>query len=262
VVSVQRFSDLQADAFGQIAQGLGNQVVQSTFPKPDSVSFHLDSSAGVELLRNQFLDFIDASANVVIKQFTNAQTWMNESNEFGEAWAKFGGADPKAKIRLHFDDLRKDWAKQWTFFGTAPLPIATPILTDTIERALWAGHVARLFSDPRFTNEPDTMTVAEGFADAVGGKVLENAVVNRLKSLNVVKAETQGGFIAQWVRQADQTIQAPRPSVKIDDEVDTRTEVDRLRAWAEDYLNSLDKEVQTRFFPPARPRAVQPIQYT
>jgi hypothetical protein len=269
VVSVQRFSALQADAFGGIAQGIGNQLLPLTFPKPVNMNFQLDSSARVELLRNEFLRLIEDSAKVVITQFTNVQTWMNENNEFGEAWTKSGGADPKARIRLHFDGLRNEWAKQWKFFGTDPVPIATQTLTDTIERALWAGHLARVFSDPRFTTKPDPMSVKDrlggrGAARAkspedVGGKALENAVLDRLKLLNIVNEETFEGKLDQFKREMN--VGAPHATVGIEDEVDRRSEVDRLRAWAQDYLNKLDREATTRFFPPAMSRVIAPIQY-
>jgi hypothetical protein len=263
-VHVQRFSALQADAFGGIAQGIGGQVLPLVFPKPTVANFKLDSQAGVESLRNSFFDFVDESASVVVKQFTNVETWMNETTEFGEAWAKFGGADAKNKIRLHFDGLRNAWAKKWKLFGTNPVPLSKQMLAATIERALWAGYLALALSDPKFSKGP---TYTEEAAEAwLGyrsnlGKVLENTVLKRLKDLNVVKEETIRGLAIQLGHERDPNIGAPAPTVSVKDEVDTREEVAGLRAWAEDYLNNLDKEAQLRFFPPARPRAIEPIQY-
>jgi hypothetical protein len=264
IASVQRFSALQADAFGSIAQGVGGQVLPLVFPKPTVANFTLDSLGGVESLRNRFNDFVDESASVVVKQFTNVETWMNETTDFGEAWAKFGGADAKTKIRLHFDSLRNAWAKQWKLFGTNPVPISTQMLAATIERALWAGYLALALSDPKFSREPTFAEVAieaeTGYHSNLG-KVLENAVLKRLKDLNVVKEETVRGLVRQLGQERDPNIGAPAPTVSVKDQVDEVEEVAGLRAWAEDYLNNLDREAQIRFFPPARPRVIEPIQY-
>ena len=166
------------------------------------------------------------------------------------------GVDPKTKIRLHFDGLRTEWGVKWKFFGSVSVPVVTPALTDAIERALWAGYILRAFSGARFTEEPDAMTMAEGFGDSVGDKVLENAILARLRRLNVVVAETYAEAVAQFANR-----QAPAPTTRIDGEVDTRSEVDRLKLWAQDYLNTLDRDAQMRFFPAATKRVILPLQY-
>jgi hypothetical protein len=198
----------------------------------------------------------------VLEQIKAAQDKINSKKEvFGKTWFEYAGnvALARSQIRAHVERIRDDWANKWEFFGKVPRPIHREGLAQTIERSLWAGHILERFSDERRYGEPDIETSVEGFGEAVGGKVLENVIVVQLKNLNVIQAETTKGAYEQQARIGNPDLQSPVPGTRIKDEVDTRTEVQRLKEWANKYLETVRGDSQIRYFPPATVRRLEPL---
>jgi hypothetical protein len=138
------FSKGQAAAFGGIVQDIGNRVASLAFPKPDGGAHKSDSWFGVENMRADFNKLVDGSAQQVLDQFSDAKDWMNEHAEFGAAWALHAKGDEeraRGAILDHFGKQRKQWARDWEFFGKTPNPIDRAQLADAYERALWSSHL-------------------------------------------------------------------------------------------------------------------------
>jgi hypothetical protein len=91
----------------------------------------------------------------------------------------------------------------------------------------------------------------------VGRKVIENAIVHRLRELNIVfDTESEAGLVGQMMRINEG---APTPEVAIDEEVDFEDEVKGLIGWAQGFLKRAPAETARRFFPPAQPRRLEPL---
>jgi hypothetical protein len=84
-------------------------------------------------------------------------------------------------------------------------------------------------------------------------KAIENAIVNKLKELNVVLAETNGGSRDQQQRVTEGS---PNAEVEIDGSVDRYREALRLRSWSETYLKDVRGKTEREFFPPAKERTL------
>lgn len=247
----QEFSKLQASAFGGIAQDIGNRAVALTFPSPRKPNYQLERATDVELLRADFNRLLEAGASLVSQQLSDAQEWMNESTEFGAAWAaQHAENQEKARfsIRTHFEKLRKQWAEKWVFYGREPAQISKLALAEEIERSLWAAYVARALESAR-TYEPM-------FEDASQGNLVDEVIVNRLKELNVVVAETNKGKLDQANRMI---AGAPRPDTRVVGDVNYDDEVIAMKKWSEGLLTNLGNQPATKYFPAAKDRALTPI---
>lgn len=253
-----RFSGAQAAAFGGLVEEVGkaglDQALKpsSDFPSPSAKDYQLDTPYGVGNLRADFEKLINGSAKVVYDQFSLAQRWMNESTEFGEAWlADTDGNEAAAreKIRGYFESWTRVWARKWEFYGTRPQAFDRFRLAKQFERALWAAYLIQRIAS----------TLNEGLVDTgqhnsryyLGSRlsVAEEAVVNRLKYLNVVLAETTKGSL----EQANRMIQdgAPLPTTEVWGSADFLMEAWNLRDWARRYLVGVRTETARDFFPPA-----------
>jgi hypothetical protein len=268
---VENFSKLQAAAFGGLTQDAGNKLLPSIFPKvskPATTSF--DTWAGVENLRADFIKLVEDSAAVVLQQFGEVQRWLNQERAFGRAWSSVSNEDTelaRSKIRDHIDLLRKKWSSEWEFFGKSPSKISRDLLAQSYERALWAQYLIEVTraADAR----GDLSWIKVNFATInYGGaalakdtdfdipKIIEKSVVNRLKELNIVFAETIKGVMAQSIRSE---MGAPKPSAKVEGAVDSIYEAKALANWASEYLGQTATQGQTRFFPVTAARTLSPL---
>lgn len=242
-----QFSKMQAAVFGGIAQDLGNRLVPLTFPSPKSTPYELDSYAGVENLRADLGNLLDASAKVVLTQLREAKKWMNDSTEFGHAWASAAGGNTgiaRGDIRKHIEDLMDGWGRKWEFFGMVPQPIHRELLTDAYERSLWATHALTVLEQWKGQG------AHERGHRLIKGEVIEDAIVKRLRQLNVVIGKTDEEYREQVGRMV---VGSPGPTVEVEGDVDSRSELFDLGAWAYAFLKALPDDVSRRHFPPARP---------
>lgn len=235
ITETDKFSRLQASAFGGIVQDIGNRVAEGLFPDPVRKAYNLDSWSGVFNLQADVTIHIDKSAKIVLDQFSDIQKWMNESTEFGAAWIAITDGNvenARVMVRARCLELRNQWARQWEFFGKSPKPIIRSMLAEKYERALWAGYIINQLEN--------TM-----FFDTLVGK----AVVNRLKELNIIFAQTLEGTRDQ----ANRMIQgAPRPSITVRGSVlDDIDEWDESGKWAVNYLKNSPSDAKQEFFPDA-----------
>lgn len=232
----ETFSKLQQSAFGGIAQDIGNRVASAILPKPKQAVYDLASWSGVINLQTDFNKSIEESAKAVIEQFAAIQIWMNQEAEFGSVWMKLSDGtveNARALVRAHILEIRKGWANKWEFFGKSPVPIVRELLADHYERTLWAGYLVEQLANTMFFDN-----------------VAEKAVVNRLKLLNVVLAETNDGRLDQ----ANRMIQgAPRPTMKIDGAIDDIDEWGETEVWAYTHLRNAPLAARA-FQPESRPR--------
>jgi hypothetical protein len=288
IVTSQRFNHMQAKMFGGLTEEVGGRVIEHEFPKPKAISYPMDlPSVGFNLTAD-FNKLVDESSKVVLDQLLEAQTWMNEGTEFGEAWAAYTGGNAeraRMEIRLHFDKLRQEWANNWEFFGKTPKQSVRKLLADQYERGLWAAYIVNLFDqavealrkDPRFKEllerlkgreldllvalEDDSGSDPRGFGMQVAAKFyhkkyVEAAIVNRLKELNVVVAELKPGLADQATREEEGS---PRPEAHIKGAVNRGHDIEEIYGWADFFLMGAADESAHKFFPPAKPRTLDPL---
>jgi hypothetical protein len=239
-----RFSGFQSAAFGGLVEETGKAALDqalkpsSDFPTPQAKQYQLDTPQGIENLRADFVKLIDDSAKVVYSQFTEAQKWMNGSTEFGAAWLGYGSVQSaRFMILQKFESLTRNWADRWEFYGTTPLKFDRSRLAKQFERALWAAYLL-----PRI----------EASWGPYGGpkqKVAGDAITDRLKTLNVIVAETEEGRVDQANRLNLEG--EPLPQTRIKGWVDTTKEMVALQSWAENYLVRVRTETARGFFQPA-----------
>jgi len=222
-----------------------------------------------------FSRLVDESAGVVLKQLRDTQDWMREGTEFGEAWLKHTkGNEELARtcIRQHLDKLRREWADQWDFFGKVPRKIDRFLLANQFERALWAYFIVQLFDaaidavsrSPQLQQTlrvmgKDTLPkleqlqyLQEEWYHGIGHrKWVEAAIVNRLKDLNVVFAETDKGKLDQANRMIDGS---PAPEARVFGAVDRGAEIEEICGWADFFLLGVPDQTAKIFFPPATAR--------
>ncbi len=270
VTTTEKFSRMQAAMFGGIVKDVGGKIVSHAFPEPKRLavdSYPMDQPSVAANMDADFGRLVDDSAEVVLKQLRDVQTWMNEGTEFGDAWLKYAHGSveqARTEIRLHLDKLRQEWAKDGQFFGQTPRKIQRKFLAEEYERALWAGLFAKLY-DPLFEPIPgssmaEKLEKAEGswFMDGLPGgtPTMERAFVNRLKDLNVVFAETNQGNLDQANRMIEG---APRPQAYIDGRIDNAVEMVSIYRWATGFLQSVPGVAATTLFPAAQPRTLDPL---
>ena len=216
----------------------------------------------------------------MLQQLRDVQIWMNEGTEFGEAWlthAKGNAGTARTLIRVQLDKLRNRWADEWEFFGKTPVKITRPFLADQFERAFWADYIHELLDrvmismDKNRSLKPriDELEKAglnkleqleelqEDWRQGIGHHTwIEAPIVNRLKELNVVFAETQKGSLDQANRM---NTGDSRPEVRIKGGVDRGKEIDEIYGWADFFLAGMSESTARRFFPPAKRRALEPF---
>ncbi|WP_274626690.1 hypothetical protein [Arvimicrobium flavum] len=210
----ERFSKLQQSAFGGIAQDIGNRAATLIFPKPKQAEYELASWSGVFNLQTDLMKSVDDAAKVVLDRISGWQTWMNNEPEFGAAWMRIADGNmetARALVRSRIEERRKDWAGKWEFFGKSPVAVSRNLLADHYERSLWAGYLGFQLANTMFFDN-----------------VAEKSVVNRLKDLNVVFAETDQGKLDQANRMIEG---APRPSMRISGAIDDIDEWGETEIW-------------------------------
>jgi hypothetical protein len=228
---------------------------------------------------------LEDGTKVVANQMQQAVVWMNATAEFGDAWRDFaGGNKTRARdiIRAHLQLVRDTWASKWAYFGQKPKPFDRHGMSMRLERMLWAGYLNEYFEDVLakrgLTFDKMSAMRSKAWADDTYGSHGRNfypkeaqdelnemyfpsyvfdfpdAIVTKLKNLNVIKAETAKGAAAQKERVASG---APHPAVKITDEVDRFDEIFRLWGWARN--PPIDESIES-FSTEGTPRALPAIQ--
>jgi hypothetical protein len=192
----------------------------------------------------------------VLDQFTDVQAWMTDSTEFGADWALYAGGDierARQHIYKHIDGLRQQWAKEWEFFGKKPITVHLGLLADQYERSLWAGYLLERLKNVEKAGAGGAFSRG-GTGDMLAKKVLENAIIRKLKRLNVVKWETKAEHDEQQERLKQGSPDAP---VVVEGRIDRLSEALRLRDWARTYLKDVPAKTVREFFPPARARNLE-----
>lgn len=261
-----QFTQFQASVFGEIAKDAGNRFLPMAFPKPpEMVPYRIDSSGGLESLRQDFNKNVKESKGLVLGEFKKVQQWLNQESEFGEAWLAFSGGSKeqaRSSIVRHIETLRNDWAKKWQFFGKTPFVISRGPLAELYERAWWATYVVKALTffpyNKEMTPESEHFeTISQlGRGDR---KLLERAIVDRLRELNVVFAETQSGLLAQ----SQKALQgAPTPEVSIGGAIEKDEADEALSAyrWAKSYVAKASAEAAFKYFPPAQVRTLESLR--
>jgi hypothetical protein len=284
VTGPQTFSALQAAAFGGITTDAGGKLAALAFPGAPKAAYPMDQPSIAANLDADFGRLIRDSADLVLQQMTDAKTWMNEGTEFGDTWlanAKGNVEQARVQIRVHFDKLRKHWAEGWKFFGATPQGIARALLAEQFERTLWAGYVATLiggaakaarkdedylrqrmspaeFASVAKRSDVELLAALEGdeSVDYHHRKLIEAAIVDRLKELNVVIADTKPDLVGQATRMGGGS---PTPTVQIKGAVNRSTDVRDIYSWATSYLKKVKPQSEQLFFPPATRNAFAPF---
>ncbi len=263
--SVERFSKLQAAALGGITQDVGNRALPalagtSAFPKPKAATNRLDSWSGVNNLQTDLDKFLGDSSDAVLGQFLEVEKWLIRDTEFGDAWAATANDNAdvaRVWIYKHFDGLRQDWAKRWEFFGTTPTVPSRGGLANQFERALWATYILGVYDEEAQADMRKIRVKGKDYLYQKVTTVLEEAISDRLRELNVAIGRTYDAFSKQRERTTGEG--EPYPSVAIVGKVDEVTEAFALVHWAEDYLKTVQVNTARQFFPPARQRVLQPL---
>ncbi|MBB4256106.1 MULTISPECIES: hypothetical protein [unclassified Bradyrhizobium] len=278
--TLDRFSKMQAAIFGNLVKDVGKEIGKK-FPAPDRRgSYPMDQPSVAANMDADFSRLVDESAEVVLSQLRDVQMWMNQGTEFGAAWlAREKGNVEQARtaVRQHIDTIRMRWAAEWEFFGKTPVKIARHFLADHYERALWADYIHEVFDramaamskSPRYKRRVEELAKAglsdleqlenleEDWREGFGHhNWIESPIVNRLKELNVVFAETNKGSLDQANRMIDGS---PRPEARVKGAVDTGKEIDEIYGWADMFLMGVRDTTAHRFFPESKPRRLDPL---
>lgn len=260
------FTQFQANIFGAIVKDSGNKLVPLAFPKPpELVPYRIDSVGGLESLRQDLNKNVRESKGLVLGEFKKVQQWLNQESEFGEAWLAFSGGSKeraRSQIVLHIEELRNDWAKKWDFFGKSPIAISRVPLAELYERAWWATYVIRALTSFPYDKEltPESPGFKAIFPLGRGDrKLLERAIVNRLRVLNVVFAETETGLVQQIQKRSTG---APAPEINIGGaiESDEAEEALVVYRWAKSYVEKASAEAAFKYFPPAKVRQLESLR--
>jgi hypothetical protein len=209
---------------------------------------------------------------------------MNDGTEFGDTWlAHANGSVEQARrqIRHHFDGLRKHWAEDWKFFGTTPRPIARALLADQFERTLWAEYIVTVIDETAKAARKDENYLtqrmsraefasisklsdveflaaleADNSTDYHHRKLIEAAIIDRLKELNAVIATTMPDLVGQATRMGGGS---PTPTVQIRGAVNRSTDVRDIYKWATSCMRQARPQSEHLFFPPATPSKLEPF---
>lgn len=261
-----QFNAFQAGVFGDMAKDSGSLLLPLAFPKPpELVSYRVDSPGGLESFRADFNANVKDSKKLVLGEFKKVQQWMNQEFEFGEAWLSHAdGSVERARTGIvrHIEKLRDDWAGKWEFFGKTPQAISRMSLAAQYERAWWASYIIKALTffpyNKEMTPESEHFHTISQLGRG-GRKLLERAIVDRLRELNVVLAETHTG-LAEQVKRANQG--SPMPDVFIEGAIEADDSAEALAAykWAKGFLQKAPMEAASKFFPPAAPRKLEPLR--
>jgi hypothetical protein len=266
VKSPVQFNEFQSNVFGDIVKDSGGAFIPLTFPKPpETVPYRVDSPGGLESLRADFTGNVKDSKKLVLGEFKKVQQWLNQESEFGEAWADHARGSielARTEIVRHIETLRDGWAKKWEFFGKTPIAVSRHLTADLYERAWWATYIIKALTFFPYGKEmtPESehfRTIAPlGRGDR---KFIEKAIVDRLRQLNVVWAETHIGMMEQNQRAGKGS---PVPEVSIDGAIENDEVGEALAAyrWAKSYVQKASAEAAGKFFPPAAPRKLEPLR--
>jgi hypothetical protein len=216
-----------------------------------------DTGSLVRLTEQALTDALDDGTSVVLDDIQKAIVWMEQSSDFGDGWAAFTNNNEtlaRIQIRERLEQVRGGWAKQWPVFGTDPKPINQSLLSQSFERALWSAFIDKFYTDG-FISLGKWQGVGPFSYDDVMSKRMDknqnyfsrmfglgDDIVNRLKYLNIVRAETDLGLIQQVRRITDEN--APNPAAEVDDEVDSYDEVREVWKWARKYPGDIDQQVK------------------
>jgi hypothetical protein len=99
-------------------------------------------------------------------------------------------------------------------------------------------------------------TGLEDSSEVTGERQLDDAVVKKLKELNVIFAETVSGAVQQMAARAKGE---GSPTVLVKDEFDTQAEVGGLKAWAIQHLKKFRMELSTHLVPKGVRRPLPPL---
>lgn len=255
----KEFSKIKASALGGIVQDVGKEAVSLGLKAaaPDPIHEAV-SENWVSDMERRFFNMLDENCLMVWNTLAGLKQWVERHPEdpdsFGAVWASFTNSrEVKARglIAEHFNRVRKQLATQWYFFGKDPVSFNQTRIENACERALWAGHV--------LTRVPNTVEWIEE-RDGRGGwrrrnrKGLADKIVDRLKHLNVVMAETQKDRGEQGSRVA--LSREPFPTVKVVDSLDQDKEVTGLKKWAREYIAKLESKGE-QYFPEGTQRTLQ-----
>ena len=282
---VRRFSDAQAATIGGLMEETGKELMNGVKPEPNpdfpqppgSPGYRLDTWQGVKKLETDFGQLIADSAKVVLKQFEAVLIWLAGKAEFGQAWIAHNNGNltaARASIKSRLTKLRGQWAQHWEFFGTTPTdldpkrrPGRRDRLANHFERSLWASYTTRAIQSVQAERKemekwrtPGTMSHYHLYPgpeytwrDPYIGRSVDEAIVDRLKQLNVVMGETVKGVGQQLNRTR---IGEPHPGVEVKGAVDRKSEETAVLAWAGDYLKRAPAESVRDFFPTGIKRAL------
>ena len=283
-----KFSKMQAAMFGgiikdvgkDVAKAVGGKIEKYIFPEPKRITYPMDQPSVAANMDADFSKLIDELVAVVLNQIKDVQNWMFEGTEFGEAWAaRTGGNLERARmeIRLHIDTLRQEWAKEWQFFGKTPCMIQRPALAEQYERGMYAEYVVKLFDSvleaarraPRhkglvaeldkagLDTAGELSELEEDWRHGFGHHTwVERALVNRLKELNIVFAETRQGKLDQANRMIEGK---PRPEVHVKGAVNRGHDIEEIYGWADFFMKGVRDQTAHRFFPAAKSRILEPL---
>jgi hypothetical protein len=277
------FSAAQAAAFGGLVEEAGKELMGGLKPEPNrdfpqppkSARYRLDTPDGVGYLQTDVNQLIGKSAAAVLKQFESVLTWMTSKVEFGQAWIAHKNGNltaARAAVKSRLYELRERWAREWEFFGYTPPDFDTDKsdrrdrLAKHFERSLWADFATRAIRSAQAerkemekyrvpgTWSPWNYTGPEyTWSDPFIGRSVDEAVVDRLKQLNVVMGQTVKGMGSQLERMRRGE---PYPGVEVKWAVDRKSEETALLAWAGDYLRRAPAQSVHSFIPPGVKRAL------
>jgi hypothetical protein len=266
VINQQVVNEQLADFVGNLTKDFGMATVDylgdlAKAPSPYSGLAPGDHSSLVLATEKQLKDALSAGTNVVRRDIEKAAVWVNQEATFGEAWVNWtGGNETEARnqIRTRLQDVRDTWAARWPYFGQDPIPILEDGLQRRLERLLWAAYLDEYFAKGigkgALTYENMTRRRTDAWVKAQYGRnqsqspreaeretdnlylgfILDfpNAIVSKLKKLNVVIAETTKGKTDQKTEAAKYNL--PDPYVPVSDDVDTFGELYYLWGWAKE----------------------------
>jgi hypothetical protein len=261
-----QFNQFQANVFGDVLKDSGHAIAALNFPKPpDAVKYNIDSKSGLDSLRADIKKNVEGSTQLVVKTFKDIQQWLNQKPEFGEAWLAYANGNKEVArdgILHNIETQRNKWAKDWEFFGRTPMDISRPLLADFYERAWWATYILKVLTFFPYNKEmnpedPHYRTISQ--LGRGNRKLLEKAIVDRLRDLNVVFAETSKGRVAQ-LEKADQG--SPVPEINIGGAIEANEAGEALLAykWARQYVAQASKVAEIKYFPPSRKRDLEPLK--
>jgi hypothetical protein len=268
VKSPVQFNEFQANVFGDIVKDSGGAFIPLTFPKPpETVPYRVDSPGGLESLRADFNGNVKDSKKLVLGEFKNVQQWLNQESEFGEAWSAYAGGSielARTEIVIHIEKLRDNWAKKWEIFGKTPIVVSRHLTAELFERAWWATYIIKALTvfpyGKEVTPESNDHHMWESLQlGARQGKLVHTAIVDRLRRLNVVWADSHTGMTEQGQRASRGS---PMPEISIDGAIEGDEPGEALAAyrWAKSYVQKASAEAAGKFFPPATPRKLEPLR--